>query len=127
MPATQSMSWCVRFATVMGTRREDHGSVARSYCSLHQSLLVALMISLTLRSICVLDNIAEIKTVLYRRSSYILFLPVTHYIIVGASTQKLNLLLLYLFYAFAPEILQVPQAPIVLDIIDDSGEVLLIR
>lgn len=73
------------------------------------------MITLALRTVN-RDNVWEIETVLNWRSADI----------GGICTKVLNLLLLNLLNTFTAEILKISEAPIVLDVADYSGKILLL-
>lgn len=73
------------------------------------------MITLALRTVN-RDNVGEVETVLNWRSSNIR----------GICAQVLKLLLLNLLYTFAAEVLKISEAPIVLDVADYRGKILLL-
>lgn len=97
----------------------------RLHIDLRLNLLLTRMIPLSLRAIVIvtLYNVAEIQTVLYGRSAYLL----RPTLVVCICAQILQLLsLLSFFHSFAPEILKISETPIVFNVINHSGEVLLL-
>lgn len=77
--------------------------------------LLLLLVPLALRPVRVLDNVAEVEAVLDGwRSNYLLW-------------RDLLLLVDDFLNTLAAEVLQVAEASVVLDIVDDGGQVLLLR
>ena len=88
-----------------------------------------LLVSLALCAVNRLYNVAEIKSILDRWGTHNLLLLL---LLLVESSILLNLSGLLLasctfLHAFAPEVLQVPKTAIVLDVVNDSSEVVLLR
>lgn len=77
------------------------------------------MISLALRTtiVRVLNDIAEVKTVLNRRRTDLARIAIA---------EVLHLLLLHFLHALAAEVLEVPETPIVFDVVNYRSKILLL-
>ena len=112
----------IRLTTILLPWRNNHCGVVPSKSCLHVCILrlLYLLVSLTLWTIDLLDNITKVESVLYWRSSHLL-------IMLPWVLSVLLLVLLNLLHALAPKVLKISQTSIVFNVINDSSQVLLLR